>query len=77
MLVCHCHAVYEREVRSAMADGAASVAEITEVTGAGGGCGGCLALLCELLPDHQPGACGTTSCVRTRGCVSADLASVR
>ena len=41
MIVCHCFCVSDREIRSCVRDGAASVAEIGKACGAGTGCGGC------------------------------------
>jgi bacterioferritin-associated ferredoxin len=49
MVVCHCKAVSDRTVDSAIASGATTVDEITAWCTAGGGCGGCHSLLEALL----------------------------
>lgn len=49
MLVCHCMAIYERQVREAIDDGAGDVFEIADVCGAGTVCGGCVPTVCHLL----------------------------
>lgn len=41
MIVCHCHRVSDRQIRSTVREGAVSVAEIGRRCGAGTGCGGC------------------------------------
>ena len=42
MIVCLCHAVRDRELDSAIADGAESVEEVGRQCGAGTGCGACI-----------------------------------
>lgn len=49
MIVCHCHQVTDREIRSAVASGAHTIEAISEVCGAGSGCGGCVSELASLL----------------------------
>ncbi len=42
MIVCHCHAVTDREIRAAARDcGARTCEDIKQVCSAGGDCGGC------------------------------------
>lgn len=62
MLVCHCRVVSDREIREAIACGAADDCAIAEACGAGTGCGGCVPTIRELL-DHQrsPGSGGEPS----------------
>lgn len=50
MLVCHCKAVSDTQVKTALAAGARTPEDIGRMTGAGTGCGGCipeLRRLCE------------------------------
>ena len=63
MLVCHCFAVYDSEVESAIAAGAGTVPEVTAATEAGGGCGGCHPAICARLAPHGPGACSGNDCL--------------
>ena len=57
MLVCHCNAVYEREVRDAIADGADDVFGVADRCEAGTVCGGCVPTVCRLLgQDSEPSA---------------------
>ena len=51
MLLCHCRAVSDREIRTAIACGARCPDEVSEACGAGSGCGGCLAAVEDLLVD--------------------------
>ena len=60
MIVCHCRAVSDREVRAAIAGGddrpyVLDVDDVTQVCGAGGDCGGCHALITALLDDSRAG----------------------
>jgi nitrite reductase (NADH) large subunit len=48
-IVCNCHKVTEQTVRTAIADGAASIPALGECTRAGTGCGSCQAELGQLL----------------------------
>ena len=55
MLVCHCKAVFERQVREVIAAGAQDAFDVALACGAGTGCGGCVptvtCLLREVLGD--------------------------
>ncbi len=62
MIVCHCFAVNDRRVRSAVADGAQTVEDVAEMEDAGGLCGGCHYAICQLLKPHQSGGCGGDDC---------------
>jgi len=53
MLVCHCKAVTEGDVRGAIEAGACTRREIARHCGAGSVCGGCVPLLDELLGAHE------------------------
>jgi bacterioferritin-associated ferredoxin len=55
MLVCHCLAIREREIRFAIAQGAATPREIAQHCGAGARCGGCLPLIEEFLAAQTAG----------------------
>jgi bacterioferritin-associated ferredoxin len=41
MIVCHCHALSDRDIRHVIRRGARTFARIVEECGAGGRCGGC------------------------------------
>lgn len=50
MLVCHCHALTDRDIRRAVrANGACSVAEVGDCCGAATGCGGCHDVVAEIV----------------------------
>lgn len=50
MLVCHCHALTDRDIRRAVRiTGACSVAEVSDHCGAATGCGGCHEVVAELV----------------------------
>ena len=41
VLVCHCRATSDREIRRAVRNGATTLHEVSRACGAAGGCGGC------------------------------------
>jgi bacterioferritin-associated ferredoxin len=50
MLVCHCHALTDRDIRRAIrTTGACNVAEVGDHCGAATGCGGCYELVEEIV----------------------------
>ncbi|MEP7050171.1 MAG: (2Fe-2S)-binding protein [Pseudomonadota bacterium] len=50
MLVCHCHALTDRDIRRAVrTTGACSVAEVGDCCGATTGCGGCYEVVAEIV----------------------------
>ena len=49
MYICHCEAVTDASIRSAIEAGARTVAEVSEHCRAGSGCGGCWPALFALL----------------------------
>ena len=54
MLVCHCHALTDRDIRRAVrATGACSVAEVGDQCGAATGCGGCHDLVAEIVSAEK------------------------
>jgi bacterioferritin-associated ferredoxin len=53
MIVCLCKSVSDRQVASAIADGACSVEQIVRCTGAGTGCGTCRGSLSQALQERQ------------------------
>ncbi len=63
MLVCHCLAVNDREIKAAVRKGAATVDDVIDLTDAGALCGGCHPSICRLLKVHRPGACGGDVCL--------------
>ena len=53
MIVCHCHKVSDREIRSAVRDGATSVDAVGARVSAGTGCGGCRPLIGALVDSES------------------------
>ncbi len=51
MIVCHCHAVSDREIRRAAREGAGSVREVARDCRAASGCGGCSMAVREILDE--------------------------
>ena len=56
MYACICHAVTEREVNEAIAEGAKSVRAVSKATGAGSNCGSCVNRLNCLLSAAKEAA---------------------
>ncbi|MGH9164899.1 MAG: (2Fe-2S)-binding protein [Acidimicrobiales bacterium] len=54
MYVCHCRAVTDRTIATAIRAGAADVDELARRCGAGARCGGCWPALQALLSEHGP-----------------------
>ena len=66
MIVCLCHAVSDRTIKSVIEDGASTVQEVSEGCLAGTGCGACRATIRDLIdkqdsdsPERE--ACGHRS----------------
>ena len=54
MLVCHCHALTDRDIRRAVrTTGACNVAEVGDHCGAATGCGGCYETVAEIVVHEQ------------------------
>lgn len=66
MIVCLCHAVRDRDLDAAIAEGASTVEEVGRACGAGTGCGACI-------PDVEDRLAQGTGC----GDCPRSLASVR
>ncbi|MGE4651729.1 MAG: (2Fe-2S)-binding protein [Myxococcota bacterium] len=49
MIVCHCEAVTDRDIRQSVAEGACSLRQVARACGAGRQCGGCLPVVEALL----------------------------
>ena len=52
MIVCHCEAVNDKTVRTAVLSGAGDLGAVGERCGAGLNCGGCHRMLERLLREH-------------------------
>ena len=52
MIVCHCHALSDRDIRASVQGGATSAAAVGDACGAGTGCGGCMDLVEALVEDE-------------------------
>lgn len=54
MLVCHCHALTDRDIRRAVrTSGASCVAEVGDCCGAATACGGCHELVAEIVDSER------------------------
>jgi bacterioferritin-associated ferredoxin len=53
MIVCHCHGLTDRALRSAIRDGAITCERLMERTDAGTCCGGCRPALDELIGEER------------------------
>jgi len=54
MLVCHCHALTDRDIRRTVRNtGACSVAEVGDHCGAATGCGGCYEVVDEIVAGEK------------------------
>ena len=56
MLICHCKAVYEREIRELVRGGAVTRSQVAIACQAGTECGGCSAAVDEIISAELPGA---------------------
>ena len=54
MLVCHCKALTDRDLRGVVRRGARSANQVTRACGAGGVCGGCRPAIDEIVDEEQP-----------------------
>lgn len=53
MIVCHCHGVTDREIRSLVQQGAKSCDDVAACCGASAGCGGCESLVAEIVHGER------------------------
>jgi bacterioferritin-associated ferredoxin len=51
MVICHCTAVNDREIRGEILSGALGVDDVAERCGAGGRCGNCRPMIAALLAE--------------------------
>lgn len=60
MIVCHCRATSDREIRRAVRNGAVSLHEVSRSCGAASACGGCTEAVHEIIASelgaHEPRA---------------------
>jgi bacterioferritin-associated ferredoxin len=49
VIVCHCRATSDREIRRAVRNGAVSLHEVSRACGAASGCGGCAEAVHEII----------------------------
>ena len=52
MIVCHCNATTDREIRRAVRSGASSLREVSRTCGAASGCGGCAETVLEIISSE-------------------------
>ena len=55
MIVCHCKALSDQDVRSHANQGARTVREVGVRCGAGRVCGGCRPVIAQILTERTPG----------------------
>jgi bacterioferritin-associated ferredoxin len=55
VLVCHCRAVSEREIRLAVESGASTSEDVARTCGAGGDCGGCRPSVLRVIEEASVG----------------------
>jgi len=53
VVVCHCYAVNDRQLRSMLEVGTTTFEQIAAMCGAGARCGGCRQHIEEILEDHS------------------------
>jgi bacterioferritin-associated ferredoxin len=51
VIICHCHAVTDRAIRTCALEGARSIEDVGECTGAGTNCGGCHSAITDIVRD--------------------------
>ena len=59
MVVCHCHAVSDREIREEIRSGALDAESLAERCGAGSRCGGCGPVVAALLAETSVALVGS------------------
>jgi bacterioferritin-associated ferredoxin len=62
MYVCLCHGFTERQVRSAVAEGAGSVHQVFRQFDAKPRCGKCVSTVRDLMEEDKAGCCGNAVC---------------
>lgn len=53
MIVCHCKGITDREIRSAVRDGAKTKRQVARACQAGRSCGGCHPVIREIIDDER------------------------
>jgi bacterioferritin-associated ferredoxin len=62
VIVCHCRAATDREIRRAVREGAATLREVGSRCGAASGCGGCAEAVIEIIAAELGGAPRALDC---------------
>ena len=62
MIVCHCKAVSDREIKRSLMGGAGSVNDVGDATGAGTKCGRCRPVVHDLVDEVRGGCRGCGDC---------------
>jgi bacterioferritin-associated ferredoxin len=52
VLICHCRAATDREIRRAVRNGATTLREVSRACGAAGGCGGCVEAVLDVIASE-------------------------
>ncbi len=56
MIVCHCHARNDREIRDAVREGACTRQKVIRACSAGRSCGGCIPAIDDIIRSEQESA---------------------
>jgi bacterioferritin-associated ferredoxin len=56
VIICHCHAKSDREIRSAVRDGACTRQKVIRACSAGRSCGGCMPAIDDIIRSEQESA---------------------
>ncbi len=71
MIVCHCHAVTDREIRRAAERGATTPREVGQHCQAGTCCGGCVPVVETILEQHGEAESRQSHALASAGLVAA------
>ncbi len=71
MIVCHCHAVTDREIRRAAERGATTPREVAQHCQAGTCCGGCVPVVETILEQHSEAESRQRDALPSAGLVAA------
>lgn len=67
MIVCHCAVVSDRDIATAIGDGARTVTQVCDSTSAARNCGGCIFAVRALLCEHVAGPVAMMEVARAAG----------
>jgi len=65
VIVCHCRAATDREIRRAVREGATSLRDVASQCGAASACGGCKEAVLEIIETELGGAARAVDVIRS------------